>query len=54
MICEQDQAIPVVAQEAMSQRAKHVLRMASSHSPFLSHPAELAGILRAELARAAG
>jgi pimeloyl-ACP methyl ester carboxylesterase len=54
VICEQDRAIPVAAQEAMSRRAKNVLRMASSHSPFLSHPAALAGILRAELARAAG
>src|SRR5206468_1772175 len=27
VICEQDQAIPAVAQEAMAQRAKHVVRM---------------------------
>lgn len=50
VICEQDQAIPLFAQEAMAQRAKRVVRMATAHSPFLSKPAELAGILRAELA----
>jgi pimeloyl-ACP methyl ester carboxylesterase len=52
VVCEQDRAIPVFAQEAMSQRSKRVLRLASSHSPFLSRPAELAEILRAELAAA--
>ncbi|WP_219417275.1 alpha/beta hydrolase [Pseudonocardia nigra] len=50
VICEQDRAIPVFAQKAMAQRAKRVLRMSASHSPFLSHPAQLAGVLRAELA----
>jgi pimeloyl-ACP methyl ester carboxylesterase len=50
VVCEQDQAIPVFAQEAMAQRAKRVLRMPTSHSPFLSRPAQLAGVLRVELA----
>jgi pimeloyl-ACP methyl ester carboxylesterase len=50
VVCEQDRAVPVEAQEAMAQRAGRVLRMPSSHSPFLSRPAQLAGILRAELA----
>lgn len=49
VVCEQDQAIPVFAQEAMAQRSNRVVRMATAHSPFLSHPGELAGIIRAEL-----
>ncbi|MBB3084877.1 alpha/beta hydrolase [Geodermatophilus sabuli] len=52
VVCEQDQAIPVVAQEAMSARAGEVLRMDAGHSPFLSHPAELAGLLRPIVDRA--
>jgi pimeloyl-ACP methyl ester carboxylesterase len=51
VLCEQDRAVPVEAQEAMAQRAGRVLRIPSSHSPFLSRPAQLAGILRAELSR---
>jgi pimeloyl-ACP methyl ester carboxylesterase len=46
IVCEQDQAIPVFAQEAMSARAGTVLRLDSGHSPFLSQPAELAAVLR--------
>jgi pimeloyl-ACP methyl ester carboxylesterase len=46
VVCEQDQAIPVSAQEAMSARADTVLRLDAGHSPFLSRPAELAGVLR--------
>jgi pimeloyl-ACP methyl ester carboxylesterase len=49
VVCEQDEAIPVWAQESMAERAGRVLRMATSHSPFLSRPAQLAGVLRAEL-----
>ena len=45
IICEDDQAIPLFAQEAMSQRAGKVLRMNSDHSPFLSHPKELAVLI---------
>jgi pimeloyl-ACP methyl ester carboxylesterase len=45
IICERDQAIPLFAQEGMSQRAKNVLRIDSDHSPFLSQPAELASLL---------
>ncbi|MGY1651318.1 alpha/beta fold hydrolase [Geodermatophilus sp. SYSU D01119] len=52
VVCEQDQAIPVFAQEAMSSRAGEVLRLPSGHSPFLSHPAELAALLRPVLDRA--
>jgi pimeloyl-ACP methyl ester carboxylesterase len=46
VVCEDDHAIPLFAQEAMAQRAGSVLRMPAGHSPFLSHPAELAATLR--------
>ncbi len=52
VVCEDDQAIPVFAQEAMSSRAGEVLRLPAGHSPFLSHPAELAALLRSVLDRA--
>lgn len=45
VVCEQDQAIPLPAQEAMSARAGTVHRMPTSHSPFLSRPDDLAAIL---------
>ncbi|GAA0467399.1 hypothetical protein Ade02nite_88760 [Paractinoplanes deccanensis] len=45
IVCEQDQAIPVPEQERMAARAKNVRRMPTSHSPFLSRPAELAAVL---------
>lgn len=51
IICEQDQAIPVFAQEAMSQRASSVIRMNTDHSPFLSQPRELAEIIREVISR---
>jgi pimeloyl-ACP methyl ester carboxylesterase len=51
VVCEQDQAIPVFAQEAMSARADTVLRLDAGHSPFLSRPAELADVLRGVLER---
>lgn len=50
VVCERDRAISVSRQETMAQRAERVLRMPTSHSPFLSRPAQLAGVLRAELA----
>jgi pimeloyl-ACP methyl ester carboxylesterase len=49
IICEQDNAIPLFAQEAMSQRATESLRMDSDHSPFLSAPQELAKLIFATL-----
>ncbi|MHA6620234.1 alpha/beta hydrolase [Pseudonocardia sp. DLS-67] len=49
VVCERDAAIPVAAQEMMAERADRVLRMPTSHSPFLSRPAQLGGVLRAEL-----
>jgi len=45
IICEQDQAIPVFAQEAMSARATNVVRINTDHSPFLCAPAELATLI---------
>jgi pimeloyl-ACP methyl ester carboxylesterase len=52
VVCENDRAIPLEAQQAMARRAKRALRMPTSHSPFLSRPGELADLLRAELAAA--
>ena len=46
IICEADNAIPLFAQEAMSGRANEVLRMKTDHSPFLSAPDELSGIIK--------
>lgn len=45
VICEQDQAVPVAAQEAMAGLADHVERLPSSHSPLLSMPDRLAQVL---------
>ncbi|WP_123028433.1 alpha/beta hydrolase [Mycolicibacterium stellerae] len=52
VICEADNAIPVAAQEAMARRADDVVRLPTSHSPFLSQSAMLAGLIRRSLARA--
>lgn len=46
VIAEQDNAVPVQAQEAMAQRAETVHRLPSGHSPFLSDPAALAAIIK--------
>ena len=53
IVCEQDAAISVVAQEDGRARGAGA-RMPTSHSPFLSRPAQLAGVLRAEVAVSAG
>jgi pimeloyl-ACP methyl ester carboxylesterase len=50
ILCEQDMAIPLPLQEAMATRAERAVRLRSGHSPFLSQPAELARVLRQELA----
>lgn len=52
IIAESDNAIPLFAQELWSQRADRVLRINTSHSPFLSQPAELARLIRGEVAAA--
>ena len=50
VITENDAAIPVPLQEQMATRAKSIRRIPTSHSPFLSRPAELAALLD-EIAR---
>ncbi|MEU8108551.1 alpha/beta hydrolase [Nonomuraea muscovyensis] len=50
ILCEDDLAIPLPVQEEMARRAQRTRRLRSSHSPFLSRPAELALMLREELA----
>jgi pimeloyl-ACP methyl ester carboxylesterase len=45
LLCEQDEAIPVPAQEALSARTNVVERLAASHSPFLSRPADVAAFI---------
>ncbi|MEU4098728.1 alpha/beta hydrolase [Streptomyces sp. NPDC026673] len=50
ILCEQDLALPLPLQEAMATRAQRTVRLRSGHSPFLSQPAELARVLRQELA----
>jgi pimeloyl-ACP methyl ester carboxylesterase len=45
LLCERDQALPVLKQEEFSTRADVVERMDSGHSPFLSRPSELAARL---------
>ncbi|WP_437756360.1 alpha/beta hydrolase [Sorangium sp. So ce1389] len=53
-ICERDNAIPVFAQEAMSQRAREVRRLDAGHSPFLSRPDDVVALVRDVFARASG
>ena len=50
VICERDNAIPPPAQEMMSGRAGTVLRLDSSHSPFLSRPDDVTAIIQKALA----
>jgi len=45
LLCEDDQALPIPAQEAMSARTHIVERPASGHSPFLSRPVDVAAFL---------
>jgi pimeloyl-ACP methyl ester carboxylesterase len=46
IICDNDQAIPPAMQTEMAQHAgATVYHMGSSHSPFLSHPEELAALI---------
>jgi len=48
ILCRQDQAIPLVAQEAMSSQATKRIELDTDHSPFLSAPSELAEIIASE------
>ncbi|MFD4319126.1 alpha/beta fold hydrolase [Streptomyces sp. NPDC058548] len=52
IVCEDDRALLVESQELMAARSGTVHRMASSHSPFLSRPAELAALLTETAAKA--
>ena len=45
IVTEQDATLPVPLQEKMAAHTKQVRRIATSHSPFLSQPAELAALL---------
>ena len=49
IICEKDNAIPLFAQEAMSQRCTRAVRIDTDHSPFLSAPQELANLIKRSL-----
>jgi pimeloyl-ACP methyl ester carboxylesterase len=49
VIRDGDCALPPSVQEMMAKRAERVRRIQSSHSPFLSRPTELAGLIREEL-----
>ena len=45
VVCEQDQAVPVQAQEATAATFERVERLPSSHSPMLSMPGRLAEVI---------
>jgi pimeloyl-ACP methyl ester carboxylesterase len=50
VVTTDDAAIPVELQRGMAARSTRVHELPGSHSPFLSRPAELADLLRAECA----
>jgi pimeloyl-ACP methyl ester carboxylesterase len=50
VICEFDATTPPAAQDEMAQRTGRVHHLATGHSPFLSQPAELAALIRADVA----
>ncbi len=45
VVCTDDRALPVALQRSAAARADDVVDMATSHSPFLSRPDEIAGVL---------
>lgn len=45
IVCDQDGALPPALQERLSTRANAVHHLPTSHSPFLSRPAELAALV---------
>jgi pimeloyl-ACP methyl ester carboxylesterase len=45
VLCEQDRAIPLSAQEQMSARSTSTHRLSSSHSPFLSRSRDVARLV---------
>jgi len=52
VLCTNDQAIPLFAQERMSARCGEVLSITSDHSPFLSHVEELGELVASVVTRA--
>jgi pimeloyl-ACP methyl ester carboxylesterase len=46
VVCQEDNAIPVEAQELLAKRAEDVRYLDSGHSPFLSVPDDLLSIIR--------
>ena len=52
VLCTNDQAIPLFAQEQMSARCGEVLSITSDHSPFLSHVEELGELVASVVTRA--
>ena len=52
VLCTNDQAIPLFAQEQMATRCPEVLRLASDHSPFYTHTDELGELVVAVATRA--
>ena len=49
VVCTEDRCIPAAAQRAWAERCTEVVELASSHSPFLSRPGEVAELLAARL-----
>jgi pimeloyl-ACP methyl ester carboxylesterase len=52
VIGERDAAIPPAMSKLFAGRAAEVIRLDTSHSPFLSQPRETGALLRYELSRA--
>ncbi|WP_417374397.1 alpha/beta fold hydrolase [Glutamicibacter protophormiae] len=50
VVCDNDVAVPPQAQEGMAQHARAVRHLASAHTPFLSHTAELAAVIQETVA----
>jgi pimeloyl-ACP methyl ester carboxylesterase len=53
IVCTDDRALPVALQRSCASRLRVVVDIASSHSPFLSRPDELALVLAGDAALAA-
>ncbi|CAM5643236.1 hypothetical protein SPURM210S_04345 [Streptomyces purpurascens] len=52
VVATEDPALPPAVQEQWAARAAHSVRIASGHSPHLSHADEVADILVKSVARA--
>lgn len=51
LICDEDRAVPPPVQAAMAARATNVHHLSASHSPFLSRPDDVAGVVLRALGR---